>query len=76
MHQVATTATQATTDPETTALATARALAQAMATKTMICCQLPVIDGKPPMKSRTAMAMAAAFGAEAKKAVTGVGAPS
>lgn len=44
--------------------------------KTMICCQEPKACGNAPMKTRTAIAIAAILGAVAKKAVTGVGAPS
>ena len=44
--------------------------------KTMICCHWARMPGKAPTKTRTASAIAAILGAEAKKAVTGVGAPS
>ena len=44
--------------------------------KTTICCQSAAIGSKAPTVTRTISAMAAIFGAAAKKAVTGVGAPS
>ncbi len=44
--------------------------------KTMTCCQSATTGWKASMTMRTSMAMAATFGAAAKKAVTGVGAPS
>ena len=44
--------------------------------KTTICCQSAATGSKAPMTTRTISAMAAIFGAAAKKAVTGVGAPS
>jgi hypothetical protein len=46
---------------------------EAIAMKTMICCQSCSAPGKAPTKMRTVIAMAAIFGAEAKKAATGVG---
>ena len=49
---------------------------EAIEMKMMICCHCPRMPGKAPTKTRTAMAMAAIFGAAAKKAVTGVGEPS
>ena len=45
-------------------------------TKMKICCQIAVTSGSAPMKTRTVIETAAIFGAEAKKAVTGVGEPS
>ena len=45
-------------------------------TKTKICCQIAVTSGNAPMKTRTVIDTAAILGAEAKKAVTGVGEPS
>jgi hypothetical protein len=47
-----------------------------METKTTICCHSCVMPGNATTVARTNTAMAATFGAEAKKAVTGVGAPS
>ncbi len=47
-----------------------------MATKTMICCHWPTMPGNAVMPARTNTAMPATLGAAAKKAVTGVGAPS
>ena len=44
--------------------------------KVTICCQSAAIGAKASMTTRTNSASAASFGAEAKKAVTGVGAPS
>ena len=44
--------------------------------KTMICCQSGAIGANAPMVTRTNSAIAAILGAAAKKAVTGVGAPS
>ena len=44
--------------------------------KMMICCQSCSAPGKAPTKTRTIIAIAAIFGAAAKKAATGVGAPS
>src|SRR5215218_1697594 len=49
---------------------------EAMATNTTICCHWMVISGKDTIVVRTNMAIPATFGAAAKKAVTGVGAPS
>ena len=45
-------------------------------TNTTICCHSCVMPGKAVIVARTKMAMAATFGAEAKNAVTGDGAPS
>jgi hypothetical protein len=47
-----------------------------METKTTICCHCEVMLGKAITAARTNMAMPATFGAAAKNAVTGVGAPS
>ena len=49
---------------------------EAMATKTMICCHCTAMVGNALMAARRNSAMAATFGAAAKKAVIGVGAPS
>ena len=50
---------------------------EAMEMKTTICCQSDAIGSKAPMTmTRTISAIAATLGAAAKKAVTGVGAPS
>ena len=49
---------------------------EAIEMKTTICCQSSAIGSKAPMVTRTSSAIAAIFGAAAKKAVTGVGAPS
>ena len=49
---------------------------EAIATNTMICCHCGVISGNAVIGARTKIAIAAIFGAEAKNAVTGVGAPS
>src|SRR5260370_40207216 len=49
---------------------------EAIATKTTICCHCDTIAGNAMMLARTKIAMAATLGAEEKKAVTGVGAPS
>ncbi|MCY1514494.1 hypothetical protein D9M68_490390 [compost metagenome] len=49
---------------------------EAIEMKTMICCQSATTGSKALMTIRTRIAMAATFGAAAKKAVTGVGAPS
>ena len=49
---------------------------QAIATKLTICCQSVVIGAKAEITMRTKRASAASFGADAKNAVTGVGAPS
>ncbi len=48
----------------------------AMAMKVTICCQSVVIGANASTVTRTMSAIAASFGAEAKNAVTGVGAPS
>ena len=48
----------------------------AMEMKTMICCQASTRSWKGPISTRVKSAMAAIFGATAKKAVTEVGAPS
>ena len=49
---------------------------EAIAMKMMICCHSCSAPGKAPTKMRTTIAIAAILGAEAKKAATGVGAPS
>ena len=49
---------------------------EAIDRNTMICCQSPVMSGNGPNMARTNNAIAAILGATAKKAVTGVGAPS
>ena len=49
---------------------------EAMARKVTICCHSCVTEGKAANSVRTVSAMAASLGAAAKKAVTGVGAPS
>ena len=49
---------------------------EAIEMKTMICRHSLATPGKAVMTTRTSTAIAAIFGAEAKKAVTGVGAPS
>ena len=49
---------------------------EAMDRKMTICCQSWVMPWKVSMTSRTISDMAATLGAVAKKAVTGVGAPS
>ena len=49
---------------------------EAMAMKTMICCHSGVIAGKGVIMARVKIAIAATFGAAAKKPVTGVGEPS
>ena len=49
---------------------------EAMARKVTICCHSTVTAGNAVTRTRTVSAMAASFGAAAKKAVTGVGAPS
>ena len=49
---------------------------EAIETKTMICCQSGMMWPKGSTMVRVMSAMAATFGAAAKKAVTGVGAPS
>src|ERR1700685_3007251 len=48
---------------------------EAIDTKTTICCHCVVIPGNATTAARTNMAIAATFTAEAKNAVTGVGAP-
>jgi hypothetical protein len=48
----------------------------AIAMKTTICCHSAKMPGKETITARTSMPIAAIFGAEAKKVVTGVGAPS
>ena len=48
----------------------------ASAMNTTICCHCSSTPGKAVMMTRTIRAIAAILGAEAKKAVTGVGAPS
>ena len=49
---------------------------EAMETNTRICCHSWAMPGNAITLARTKMAMPATFGALAKKAVTGVGAPS
>jgi len=49
---------------------------EAMETKTTICCHCVRMPGKAVSVTRVNAASAATFGADAKKAVTGVGAPS
>ena len=49
---------------------------EAMETKTTICCHSWMMPGNAMMVARAKMAMAATLGADAKNAVTGVGAPS
>ncbi len=49
---------------------------EAIETNTITCCQSVVTGWKASMTIRTSMPMAATFGAAARKAVTGVGAPS
>ena len=49
---------------------------EAMATNTTICCHAGATPGKASTATRTKIAMPATLGAAAKKAVTGVGAPS
>ena len=49
---------------------------EAIDRNTTICCHCTVTAGKAVISARTVSAMAASFGAAAKKAVTGVGAPS
>ena len=44
--------------------------------KTTICCHCGAMPGKAVSRTRISSAMAASFGAAAKNAVTGVGAPS
>jgi hypothetical protein len=47
-----------------------------MAMKTMICCQSPATGPNGCISTRSVRPTAATLGAAAKKAVTGVGAPS
>ena len=49
---------------------------EAIETNTTICCHCGAMPGNAPMVARTNIAMPATFGAAAKNAVTGVGAPS
>ena len=49
---------------------------EAIETKMMIWSHWPASSWKGPRKTRSSSAMAATLGAAAKKAVTGVGAPS
>ncbi len=49
---------------------------EAIEMKTTICCHWTTTGSNALMTMRTKMAMAATFGAAAKNAVTGVGAPS
>ena len=49
---------------------------EAMATNTTICCHSVRMPGNAVSATRVNTASAATFGAEAKNAVTGVGAPS
>src|SRR3954464_8152639 len=49
---------------------------EAIATNTRICCHCETMPGNAVSVTRVKTASAATFGAEAKKAVTGVGAPS
>ena len=49
---------------------------EAIETNTTICCHSAVMPGNAVIVARTNTAIAATFGAEAKNAVTGVGAPS
>ena len=49
---------------------------EAIETNTTICCHSCVMPGKATTVARAKMAMPATLGAAAKKAVTGVGAPS
>ena len=49
---------------------------EAIATNTTICCHSRDEPGKAVSATRVNTAIAATFGAEAKNAVTGVGAPS
>ncbi len=49
---------------------------EAIATNTTICCHWARIPGNAVSATRVNTASAATFGAEAKNAVTGVGAPS
>ncbi len=56
--------------------ATPPRMVEASATKMTICRHSKVAGPTASMATRVSSAMAATFGAEAKKAVTGVGAPS
>src|SRR3569833_3614341 len=49
---------------------------EAIDTNTRICCHCETMPGKAVSVTRVNTASAATFGADAKKAVTGVGAPS
>jgi len=49
---------------------------EAIDTNTRICCHSTVMPGNAPTATRANTAMAATFGAAAKNALTGVGAPS
>ena len=49
---------------------------EAMASAATICCHCGPMPAKAPSVTRISSAMAATLGAAAKKAVTGVGAPS
>ena len=49
---------------------------EAIATNTRICCHCGTMPGNAVSVTRVNTAIAATFGAEAKNAVTGVGAPS
>src|SRR6476646_4504917 len=49
---------------------------EAIETNTTICCHSCTMPGKAVTAARTKMEIAATFGAAAKNAVTGVGAPS
>jgi hypothetical protein len=49
---------------------------EAIATNTTICCHCGDDAGERGQRTRVNTAIAATFGAEAKNAVTGVGAPS
>ena len=49
---------------------------EAMETKTMICCHCAAMPGNAASATRMKTAIAATFGAAAKNAVIGVGAPS
>src|SRR6202044_246890 len=49
---------------------------EAIATNTTICCHCGMMPGNAVSATRVNTASAATFGAEAKNAVTGVGAPS
>ena len=49
---------------------------EAMASAVMTCCHCGLMPAKPSSVTRMSSAMAATLGAAAKKAATGVGAPS